>query len=137
MVRVALNANGGQGSAEIRKRFEQEYDRLYGHTQPDGVIEISNQRVVGTGLLPELTVGASEHAITEPVPLETRSVYVSPEIGWQDIPVFAGDALRPGHVLDGPLLVEERTTTVLVESGNRLQVDDADNLILELQVNEA
>jgi N-methylhydantoinase A len=137
VVRVALDANGGQGPADIRKRFEQEYERLYGHIQPEGTIEISNQRVVGTGLLPEISTGTSEHSTTEPVPLGMRSVYVSPEIGWQDIPVFAGDALQPGHILDGPLLVEERTTTVLVESGNRLQVDDSDNLILELQVNEA
>ncbi len=134
VVRVALDADGGRDPADIRSRFEQEYDRLYGHTQPDGTIEISNQRVVGTGLLPELSLGRSERTTKEPVPLETRSVYISPENGWQDIPVFAGNELRPGHVLDGPLLIEERTTTVLVGSGDRLQVDDADNLVLELQI---
>ncbi len=137
VVRVALKANGRQEPVEIRKCFEQEYNLLYGHTQPDGTIEISNQRVVGTGLLPEISIGPSEHATAEPIPLETRYVYVSPETGWQDIPVFAGDALRPGHMLYGPLLVEERTTTVLVESENSLQVDNADNLILELHANEA
>ncbi|MCY4497928.1 MAG: hydantoinase/oxoprolinase family protein [Rhodospirillaceae bacterium] len=132
VVRVALGDGGGRDAADVRKRFEEEYDRLYGHTQPEGTIEISNQRVVGTGMLPGLKLGGVRNAAGDPEPLETRSAFVSPEIGWRDIPVYAGADLRPGHGIDGPLLVEERTTTVLVGAGDRLEIDEADNLVIRL-----
>ena len=132
VVRVALGDGGGRDAADVRKRFEEEYDRLYGHTQPEGIIEISNQRVVGTGMLLGLTLGGLRKSAGDPKPLETRSAFVSPEIGWRDIPVYAGADLRPGHGIDGPLLVEERTTTVLVGAGDRLEIDEADNLVIRL-----
>lgn len=132
VVRVGLGAAGGHDPADVRARFEEEYERLYGHTQPDGIIDISNQRVVGTGMLPELHLGSSQRASGDPEPLEHRSAFLTPELGWQEIPVFAGADLLPGHVVDGPLLVEERTTTVLVGANDRLEVDDADNLVFHL-----
>ena len=37
-------------------------------------------------------------------------------------PVYRGVDLLPGHRLDGPLLVEEQTTTVVVGPQDRLEV---------------
>ncbi len=132
VVRVALGAGGGRDPADVRRRFEAEYDRLYGHTQPGGVVEIGNQRVVGTGLLPEPAPPGTGRAAGDPAPLEIRHAFVSPEAGWRDVPVYAGAGLRPGHRIEGPLLVEERTTTVLAGPGDRLEIDAADNLVVYL-----
>jgi len=132
VVRVGLDADGGRDAADVRARFEEEYERMYGHTQPDGIIEISNQRIVGIGKLPELSIGSSKQASGDPEPLETRSVFLDAETGWKEIPVYAGADLLPGHVLEGPLLIEERTTTVLVDSNDRVEVDKADNILVHL-----
>ena len=43
--------------------------------------------------------------------------------GWRDIPVYAFDALQPGHSLEGPAIVEAETTTVLVDTGDRVSVN--------------
>ena len=132
VVRIGLDADGGRDAADVRARFEEEYERLYGHTQPDGIIEISNQRIVGIGKLPELSIGSSRQASGDPEPLETRSVFLNPEAGWQEIPVYAGSDLLPGHVLKGPLLIEERTTTVLVDANDRVEIDKANNILVHL-----
>ena len=137
VVRVGLGDGAGRDPVDIRERFENEYDRLYGHTQPDGIVEISNQRVVGTGALPRLTIGGTGKATRDPVPLEIRSVFVDSGIGRRDIPVYAGVDLRPGHAVEGPLLVEERTTTVLVGASDRLEIDAADNLVVHLPTEAA
>ena len=137
VVRVGLGDGAGRDPVDIRERFENEYDRLYGHTQPDGIVEISNQRVVGTGALPRLTIGGTGKATRDPMPLEIRSVFVDPGIGRRDIPVYAGADLRPGHAVEGPLLVEERTTTVLVGASDRLEIDAADNLVVHLPMEAA
>ena len=42
---------------QLRASFEKEYERLFGHHQPDGIIEITKLRVIGLGLLPPLGRG--------------------------------------------------------------------------------
>ena len=131
VVRVPVRADGEEDPAEVRAKFEGEYERLYGHTQPDGIIEISNQRVVGTGALPTLNLGSPQAAANVPQPIERRSVFLGQEWGWREIPVFAGADLLPGHIIDGPLMVEERTTTVFVGPNDRLEIDATDNLLID------
>ncbi len=50
----------------------------------------------------------------------------------EDVSVYAAQHLNPGHVLDGPLLVEAEDTTVLVRPGHRLWVDGLRNLRIDL-----
>jgi N-methylhydantoinase A len=49
-----------------------------------------------------------------------------------DTPVFDGQKLKSGHVVSGPAIVEELTTTVVVPSGCTLTVDDWRNYLLAL-----
>jgi N-methylhydantoinase A len=42
---------------------------------------------------------------------------------WRDIPVYAFDKLQPGHSLEGPAIIEAETTTVLVDTGDRVSVN--------------
>ena len=51
---------------------------------------------------------------------EKRKVWIDPVHGWRDVPVYDGAELRPGCRLDGPLLIEERTTTAFVGPRDRL-----------------
>ena len=50
--------------------------------------------------------------------------------GVHDVPVFRRDALAPGAALNGPVIVEEKTSTTVVEPGWALRVDAEGNLDL-------
>ena len=39
-------------------------------------------------------------------------------------------ALRPGHALAGPVIVEQLDSTTILHPGDQLRVDDARNLII-------
>jgi N-methylhydantoinase A len=67
----------------------------------------------------------------------TRQVYIDDKNLWCETPVFDGDALRPGHRLVGPLIVEEPTTTAFIGVGEQLEVDAADNLVVRFGAPEA
>jgi N-methylhydantoinase A len=43
--------------------------------------------------------------------------------GWREVPVYALDALQPGHSLAGPAIIEAETTTVLVDTGDGVSVN--------------
>ncbi len=49
---------------------------------------------------------------------------------WRDTPCFDGELLRAGNTFDGPAIIEEKTTTVLVPAGFSCEVDPARSYIL-------
>ena len=112
--------------AGLRASFEHEYDRLFGHVQPDSSVELTKLRVVGIGTLPPLEPVRAEPGGPAPVPASTREVYAfgprGEPLGFAPTPVYRGSDLLPGHRLEGPLLVEEQTTTVVVGPQDRLEV---------------
>ncbi|MSP68538.1 MAG: hydantoinase/oxoprolinase family protein [Alphaproteobacteria bacterium] len=125
-------SDGALDKAAVRTAFEHNYERLYGHTQPGGIVELTHLRLVGIGKLPALNPGAPEAAKGAPVPAERRRAYLGAAHGWGEVPVYRGADLRPGHDLAGPLLIEEVTTTVVVGPKDRLHVDPAGNFAISL-----
>ena len=46
-----------------------------------------------------------------------------PGQGWTETSVYDADALRPGHQINGPVIVEAPLTTVVVPPGMRYRID--------------
>ena len=129
-IRVAL-PEGRFDAAAVRRGFEAEYERLYGHVQPDGAIMIASLRVTaraGTGAVASPEAAAEEGTA---VPQETRKVWHG-EDGWLDTAVYRGADLACGYAVSGPALIEEHTTTVLLGPGDRLRVDAGGNFMIEV-----
>lgn len=134
-LRVPLAGGGATvDAAAARAAFEAEYERLYGHVQPDGEIIAAGLRVAarapnGSAAIREQL--AEEHAAAAPEPTDRRSVWHAGR-GWLETAVYDGGGLAYGHTVDGPAIVEEPTTTVLIGPGDRLSVDRAGNLMIDV-----
>ena len=129
-VRVAIG--GTFDPAAARKTFEAEHQRLYGHIQPGGRIDITALRVIGQTPLDWTPPAARSPQQGAPKPKERRKVWIDPATGWRDVPVYDGADLRPGCVLTGPLLVEEKTTTAFIGPRDRLEVDARDDFLVHI-----
>nr|WP_256476274.1 hydantoinase/oxoprolinase family protein [Siccirubricoccus soli] len=116
--------------AALKEAFEREHARLYGHLQPGGRIEFVNLRVSGIGRTPGLPMVNLPPSEVPPEPGEMREVWVDRASGWRSTPVFAGQALLPGHRVAGPAIVEEGTTTLIVGAGEELSVTRAGNYLI-------
>lgn len=134
-IRVEL-PGGAFDPAAVRIAFDADHQRQYGHTQPGGTIEITALRVTGRGLIESTGMAAAAPGTKAPAPTAIRQVYSDSQHGWQETPVYAGADLHPGFTANGPLLVEELTTTVFVGAKDRLQVDAADNFMVEIDGGE-
>ena len=115
----------------VRAAFEANYARLYGHVQQDGTIMVASVRVVATAGTGGLVSAQPGSVTADPQPVESRKVWHG-AIGWLDTPVYAGADLTVGVHLNGPLLIEEATTTVVAGPGAQLRVDEASNFMIEL-----
>ncbi len=129
-VRVAIGA--AFDAAAARQQFEAEHQRLFGHIQPGGRLSITALRVVGRGLLDWTPPATRPPQAGPPKPREHRRVWIDPATGWREVPVYHGADLAPGCRLDGPLLVEERTTTAFVGPKDRLEVDARDDFLVHI-----
>ena len=133
-VRVAV---GDDADADaIRATFEAEYDRQFGHTNPTGRVNVAKLRVVGIGRLPPLREPGFPEADRPAAPADMRPVYAEEAGAFLETPVYAGAGLRHGHGFDGPAVIEEETTTVLVGPRDRVVVDRLDNYLISFDRGE-
>jgi N-methylhydantoinase A len=132
-VRVRLPATGQWDWSSVRSDFEKEYDRLFGHVQPEAPLEVVKLRLTGYGRISIPQPAEGRTADHPPEPYEIRPVYMDPENDERETPIYRGQDLFFGHALQGPLIIEEETTTILVGPRDRLSVDRAGNYMIDLR----
>lgn len=105
----------------IEQRFHRRHEELYTYSSPGQEVVFVNARVAAVGEVAQRGEGARpplQAAACKPV--ASRKAYYG---GWRDIPVYAFEELQPGHALQGPAIIEAETTTVLVDTGDRVSVN--------------
>ena len=130
-VRVASEPN--DQVASIVERFHAEHRRAYTFDLPDTAVEFVTFHVAAFGtrerVEPKPVLLAPPGSI--PTPKGRREVDFDID-GVHATVVYERDELPVGFAADGPLVVEEPTTTTLVHPGQTLEVDHAGNLTIEL-----
>ena len=135
-VRVALDNDPLElGYRDTLKRaFEDAYRAIYGHIMPDVPIEIVSWRIVAEGPKPRLTLpqAASANGDISAATKGTRQIYLPAEKALVETPVYDRYSLPAGADLAGPVVIEERESTVVINGNGRIQVDGNCNLIIDL-----
>ncbi len=111
----------GDGAIDMavpRRDFDLAYERQYGHSSPEGRVEIANLRVAAIGIL-------ERPATADPVQgnagaTRARMVYFSGNEHKTDIIDRVG--LATGSITPGPAIIEEATATTLVPPGWQARV---------------
>ena len=116
----------------LRERFLEVHESAYGYANPHDPIEIVNVRLTARGRVFE-EPAASETGDCGPLPdpFERRSVRFAREDA-TDCPVYDRGALRAGHTLDGPAIVEQLDSTTPIFPHDAAVVDRAGNLVIRI-----
>jgi N-methylhydantoinase A len=111
---------------EVRRRFDGMYKKLYGRTYPDSPVEFINFRVRAS--LPERLLqlpkaekkaGSLENAVKG-----QRQAYSGIAKDFMPYTVYDRYRLFPGAKFQGPAIIEERESTVIVGEDASVSVDD-------------
>jgi N-methylhydantoinase A len=105
-------------STVIAAAFEAAYRAHYGLNPSHVEIEVVNWRLVAKGPVIEDATSAIPEG--QGAPPGKRRVYLWPDAA---VPVYSRDALKIGQVIQGPALVEERETTVVIPPAWQASVD--------------
>jgi N-methylhydantoinase A len=119
---------------EIRRRFDEVYEKLYGRTYPDSPVEFINFKVRAS--LPERLlrlpkVDKKAGSLVDAVKCE-RQAYSGIARGFIPYTVYDRYKLCPGAEFQGPAIVEERESTVIVGEDASVSVDDLGFLWIDL-----
>jgi N-methylhydantoinase A len=118
--------------AALRAAFFAAHERNYGYFNPDDAVEVVNLRLTARGLIKTPSRPWREGRATgAPEPIGHRDVWFTADAAVRT-PVHDRDALRAGHELVGPAVIEQLDATSLLYPGDRLRVDDGFNLLIEI-----
>ncbi|HCX50778.1 MAG TPA: hydantoin utilization protein A [Bacillus sp. (in: Bacteria)] len=121
------------GFTSLHERFIRQHEKIYGYAKKDGILEFVNYRLTAVGELEKATFKKDEKTLSSPKPREIRQVYFS-EVenpGYYETQIFARNDLAPGNKIQGPLIVEQMDTTILVLPKQSMKVDEYGNLIID------
>jgi N-methylhydantoinase A len=120
------------GLDALRDMFFKAHETSYGFFNPKDPMEVVNLRLTVSGKLPlppapSVPAGASEKA----KPVDIRPVWFDGAAP-QDTPVFHRESLAPGFSVEGPAIIDQFDATTVVYPRDRIRVDEALNLVVEI-----
>lgn len=123
--------------AEYRARYEAEF----GYQLPEDVatVEIVNARVAAIGTTDdvELATADDDAGDAESARKNSRDVYFDDVGDFAETPIYDRTELDAGTSIEGPAVIEQTDTTVLVPPNARARVDNYLNIVIDVSPNGA
>jgi N-methylhydantoinase A len=121
----------------LQEAFGETYRTMFGRPPPPVSLEVVSWRVRLEGPAPEFPVratSAGQHVGNRgDCQKGVRPTYQGAAEGFVPTPVYDRYRMVAGMRLDGPAIVEERESTLLIPPGGHATVDEWDNIVVELR----
>ena len=122
-------ASTAEDLARLVGDFHAAHQQRFSYSDPDAALEIVTLRLTATGRVSNPSV-VLDAAAGQAMLSRTRGIYMRGAL--RDVPVLRREALAPGATLDGPVVIEEGYTTLIVDPGWHARVDGHGNVVAEL-----
>lgn len=127
---------GDKDLQAMTESFHGAYERLYGRSSRDVAVEALTWRLIAQGPIPRLEpmIRSSISSVqSTDGPLSGRREAYFPDTGgFIEVDVYDRYQMAPGQGFEGPAIIEERESTVVVGPGAPFEVDSWGNLIIRL-----
>jgi N-methylhydantoinase A len=120
----------------LYEAFHDLHERILAVRDDGSAIEFLNWHGRLTVELPHTADAAVSARLSTPAPAHVRSCFFG-EAGRVETSIYRGEGLTPGARIDGPAIVEEPTTTLVVYPGMRVQMTGLGNYLLDVDAAEA
>jgi len=123
---------GPEDADRITTLFRKEYLRLYSREGPDVPLEAITWRLEVSAPRPEIRLDSEKSSADVPGEAHKgeREIFLPEEEGFLVVPVYDRYLLSPSVTFEGPAVVEERESTVVLGPGSTAEIDEARNLVV-------
>jgi N-methylhydantoinase A len=117
---------------DVRKTFDAQHERMFGHSAPDEDAEAVNYRLRASALVTKASLKRRAQATTGVASAKTgeRDVCFDASAGLAPCAIYDRDLLAPGHAIAGPAVIEQLDSTTVVYPGQRALVDEYLNIVI-------
>lgn len=115
----------GDALSAAAERFHDLHEERYAYKRPDDPVELVSVRATVVEGVP-----TPEYAAVFTSPTRTQRECYFEQTGFTDVPVYNRAAVDEETGIEGPLIVEEPTSTTVVFPGQTVHVDNKANLII-------
>jgi N-methylhydantoinase A len=112
--------------------FEERYVALYGHLVPGARPEVVTWRLTGQSRIGSRGFRLAQKSSASDAVATQRRMYLPVRGEYADVPVYERYALPPGTTLEGPLVLQERESTIVLSRPGRVTV--LDNLTVSVEL---
>ena len=119
---------------EILNAFSNAHMQKFNWSHPDLEVMAVNWKVVAAGPRPEVNVNQRSAGSTRRQRKKEREVYFPEFKGMRPCAVYDRYRLKPGFNCEGPAVIEERESTIVVAPDGNATVDELGNVIVSLPV---
>lgn len=119
---------------EVRRSFGQRYEERFGTVMPHGLeVEIMTWRLTSRGPDPDARLRLAPTSTTTDARIGTRQVYFSEAQEYTETAVYNRYMMRTGAAVEGPALIQERESTLVVGPSMRCEVSSDGSILLHLR----
>ncbi|MGE0824620.1 MAG: hydantoinase/oxoprolinase family protein [Candidatus Binatia bacterium] len=114
--------------------FHDLHKQLYTFNKPHDDVEILNVHLdlVGVRVKPTLQTSPRGEADPQTAYIGTRPVYSLLSRDFVETNIYDGDRMKAGHCVDGPAVIEERQTSIVLFPGQRAVLDEHLTYVIEV-----
>jgi len=111
------------------KNFHREHKLRYGHSDEDYPYLFSSWGLSAIGKIPPVVVTAVDKDSTDSSDAVKAKRQAYFEKGFVETTIYDGNKLNKGNVINGPCIIEEQMTNIVVPPGFTVKVDDYRNYV--------
>ncbi|MGP1664421.1 MAG: hydantoinase/oxoprolinase family protein, partial [Rhodanobacter sp.] len=112
--------------------FESAYRDKFGRTPPDVPVELVNLRATVSAMPRQMFVPETLLACGPVKEKSRRDVYFAEVASYVSTPVYARATLPAGAVLNGPLLIEDAGSTLVIGPSGRVEQRSSGNIVITI-----
>ncbi len=117
---------------KIKEAFHQRHEQLYTYSERHNTIEVVNIESTLLGRVKKPKQGSIEKGMTPAKALKAhRKAVFSSKGKTARTPVYAGELFGAGATIKGPAIIEEETTTIVIQPGWRAKLDASGSYFLK------
>jgi N-methylhydantoinase A len=123
----------GKSIERVKTAFHARHKQLFTYAEPHSLVEIVNLEVQAIGRMPKpAPLSLPKGTRTPPASARrgSRKLVLSADGRGTDAPIYDGTKLKAGNRIKGPAVIEEPTTTILIEANWTAELDERATYVL-------
>jgi N-methylhydantoinase A len=117
-VSIPYEEVGGAAGEALLAAFEEQYAKLYGRLVPNAAAQVITWRLVGRAPTQGHHFEWGDNRVkANPAAPQARKIFLPLVKDYAEVPVYDRYSISPGETLQGPLILEERESTIVVPVG--------------------